>query len=117
MATQLSLYAEKFGFHIVTPTSTLYAQNVKKSMRVFIMEFEQEEELYTNPDATVKTEAIKSLEWYTPKELCDQCGVAQAFYRVEFSSGYLFFCRHHYTVKENTLIKIAVDIVDESELL
>jgi hypothetical protein len=86
-------------------------------MKVCIMAFEQEEELYTNPDATVQTEAIKPLEWYTTKERCDQCGVAQAFYRIEFSSGYLFFCRHHYITKEDTLIDKAVDIVDESELL
>jgi hypothetical protein len=54
-------------------------------MRVSSMGIEQEDELYTNPDATVQTEAIKPLEWYTTKERCDQCGVAQAFYRIEFS--------------------------------
>lgn len=64
------------------------------------------------------TEPIsEEIESYTRLELCDQCSVAQAFYRVEFTSGFLFLCRHHYMKHEAKIFETAVDVVDESDLL
>jgi hypothetical protein len=57
------------------------------------------------------------IESYTRLERCDQCVVAQAFYRVEFTSGFLFLCRHHYMRHEAKIFETAVDVVDESDLL
>jgi hypothetical protein len=57
------------------------------------------------------------VESYTRLELCDQCSVAQAFYRVEFESGFLFLCRHHFMQNETKLFETAIDVVDESDLL
>ena len=58
----------------------------------------------------------KSLEYITPRETCDACG-HQAYYRVTFEAGHLFFCRHHYMKQEESFFEKALDIVDESELL
>jgi ribosomal protein S14 len=41
-------------------------------------------------------EEQQELEYFTKTERCDQCYVAQAFYRVEFEAGFLFLCRHHF---------------------
>jgi ribosomal protein S14 len=57
------------------------------------------------------------LESFTRLELCDQCGVAQSFYRVEFESGFLFLCRHHFMENEAKIFETAIDVVDESDLL
>lgn len=57
------------------------------------------------------------VESYTRLERCDQCVVAQAFYRVEFASGFLFLCRHHYMRHEAKMFETALDVVDESDLL
>lgn len=62
------------------------------------------------------TEQVE-VESYTRLELCDQCSVAQAFYRVEFASGFLFLCRHHYMKHEAKIFEVAIDVVDESDLL
>jgi hypothetical protein len=56
------------------------------------------------------------LEYITTRENCDACG-AQAYYRVTFDAGHLFFCRHHYIKQEEAFFEKALDIVDESELL
>jgi len=66
----------------------------------------------TNPE-----EQKVEIESFTRLELCDQCGVAQSFYRVEFESGYLFLCRHHYMKHEAKIFELALDVVDESDLL
>lgn len=58
----------------------------------------------------------QELQWYTKLERCDSCG-AQAFYRVEFSTGFLFLCYHHYNRHETKMFETALDVVDESELL
>lgn len=78
----------------------------------------------TSPVSTVKIETevkkletdSEELEWMTPTERCDGCG-SQAYYRVSFNSGHLFFCRHHYLKHEEKFFDMAEDIVDESELL
>jgi hypothetical protein len=57
------------------------------------------------------------VESFTRLELCDQCGVAQSFYRVEFESGFLFLCRHHFMENEAKIFETAIDVVDESDLL
>jgi hypothetical protein len=56
------------------------------------------------------------LEYITLRERCDACG-HQAYYRVTFEAGHLFFCRHHYMKQEEAFFEKALDIVDESELL
>jgi hypothetical protein len=61
--------------------------------------------------------SFEEIESYTRLERCDQCSVAQAFYRVEFSSGFLFLCRHHYMKYETKIFETAIDVVDESDLL
>ena len=68
-------------------------------------------------EPTEPEEQDLEVESYTRLERCDQCFVAQAFYRIEFSSGYLFLCRHHYMKHEAKMFEIAVDVVDESDLL
>jgi hypothetical protein len=73
-----------------------------------IEEQEAEPEKLDNP---------KDMESYTRLELCDQCAVAQAFYRVEFESGFLFLCRHHFMQNETKIFETAIDVVDESDLL
>ena len=73
-----------------------------------IEEQEAEPEKLNNPE---------DIESYTRLELCDQCAVAQAFYRVEFESGFLFLCRHHFMQNEAKIFEIAIDVVDESDLL
>jgi hypothetical protein len=62
-------------------------------------------------------EPAKEIESYTRLERCDQCFVAQAFYRIEFESGFLFLCRHHYMQHETKMFETAIDVVDESDLL
>jgi ribosomal protein S14 len=112
----LWLYVARFGFQIETLRSFLYAQRARKSSRAYqvsdapTLPADEEQELNIEPNP-------EALEWYTKKERCDQCGVAQAFYRVEFSSGFLFLCRHHFMKHENRIYDEAIDIVDESELL
>jgi hypothetical protein len=71
----------------------------------------EEEEIPLTP------EERQELEWLTKMERCDQCYVAQAFYRIEFTSGFLFLCRHHYMEHEKKIFDQAIDVVDESELL
>jgi hypothetical protein len=56
------------------------------------------------------------LEYVTLRERCDVCN-HQAYYRVSFEAGDLFFCRHHYMKQEDVFFEKALDIVDESELL
>jgi hypothetical protein len=36
---------------------------------------------------------------------------------VELKTGELLFCRHHFAKNEDTLISIAIDIYDESDVL
>jgi hypothetical protein len=60
--------------------------------------------------------AHPEMEYLTPRERCDACG-HQAYYRVTFEAGHLFFCRHHYMKQEEAFFEKALDIVDESELL
>ena len=52
----------------------------------------------------------------TSNDRCDACG-AQAYYAVELKTGELLFCRHHFAKNEDTLISIAIDIYDESDVL
>lgn len=47
---------------------------------------------------------------------CDACG-AQAFFLVELKTGELTFCRHHFSKHEESLLEIAVDVYDESDVL
>ena len=69
------------------------------------------------PEIQTEEPSSAEIESYTRLERCDQCSVAQAFYRVEFSSGFLFLCRHHYMKHEAKMFEIALDVVDESDLL
>lgn len=68
-------------------------------------------------EPTEPEEQELEIESYTRLERCDQCFVAQAFYRVEFESGFLFLCRHHFMENETKIFETAIDVVDESDLL
>ncbi len=50
------------------------------------------------------------------RDRCDTCQ-AQAYFRCFFDGGTLDFCNHHYTLYENTLKDIMLDVIDESEKL
>lgn len=69
------------------------------------------------PDVEQEQPSSGEVLSYTRTERCDQCYVAQAFYRVEFTSGFLFLCRHHYMKHETKMFETALDVVDESDLL
>jgi len=61
--------------------------------------------------ATAETPALTAID------RCDRCG-AQAFVRVELSSGAdLLFCGHHARQHETRLREIAVAWLDESDRL
>lgn len=51
----------------------------------------------------------------------DRCDVgrcpAQAFVEVQFSTGTLLFCSHHYNKMEAALFEWAIDIYDERHLI
>ena len=52
----------------------------------------------------------------TATDRCDRCG-AQAYMRVQLSSGELLFCAHHAREHGDKLREIAVNVVDETEKL
>jgi hypothetical protein len=54
--------------------------------------------------------------WVTARQLCDVCGF-QAYHMVVLASGRLFFCGHHFRENEVGLHDVALELVDESELL
>lgn len=49
---------------------------------------------------------------------CDQCGSAQAFYRMikaeEAGNLYLDFCAHHYATNEEALVLSGWDVLDDA---
>lgn len=45
---------------------------------------------------------------------CDAC-IQKAAYMVTFITGDLYFCNHHFHKGENTFLKIALNIYDESD--
>lgn len=54
--------------------------------------------------------------WATRRQVCDVCRF-QAYYMVVLESGNLFFCGHHYRRNEVALYEVALEVVDESELM
>ena len=50
----------------------------------------------------------------TAKDLCDACS-SRAYVYVEFESGELLFCLHHWKQHEEKLTETAVDIWNESD--
>ncbi|MDP9807119.1 hypothetical protein J2S70_001701 [Trueperella bonasi] len=50
----------------------------------------------------------------TAADRCDACN-AQAYVRVELSSGELLFCAHHARKHMPALEKVAISIVDETD--
>lgn len=62
----------------------------------------------------VATEAVTRL--LKVSDRCDACN-AQAFFLVELKTGELAFCRHHFSKYEDSLLEIAVDVYDESDVL
>lgn len=52
----------------------------------------------------------------TRADRCDRCG-SQAYFKVEFISGELVFCNHHYSWHKEKLMKTALSIYDESHKL
>lgn len=47
---------------------------------------------------------------------CDRCG-SQAYVRVDFPTGRLLFCAHHYQEFESRLRPLATSVCDERERL
>jgi|AntAceMinimDraft_5_1070358.scaffolds.fasta_scaffold262380_2 hypothetical protein len=60
--------------------------------------------------------STETTEWYTLNERCDACN-SQSYFMVSFDYGNLFFCKHHFDRHEDTIFELALDVVDESELL
>ena len=56
------------------------------------------------------------LENLTVSDRCDKCG-AQAYVTVALLNGNLMFCGHDYRTYENSIVKAAVGILDERDLL
>jgi hypothetical protein len=48
--------------------------------------------------------------------LCDLCP-QQSHYLAKFSSGELFFCRHHFNKFEDSLIEKSVEIIENEKSL
>ncbi|QTG76280.1 DUF7455 domain-containing protein [Trueperella pecoris] len=61
-------------------------------------------------NATLETPTL------TAADRCDACN-AQAYVRVELGSGELFFCAHHARKHMPALEKVALNIVDETEIV
>lgn len=64
----------------------------------------------------MRSEEISPDYLLTPQDRCDACQ-AQAYFQVQFESGELFFCLHHWLVNKDSMVDIALDVVDESERL
>lgn len=67
----------------------------------------------TETEQTVESNEVPQL---TAADRCDECG-AQAYIRVELSTGELLFCGHHGNEKREALEPIAVSWHDETEKL
>ena len=50
----------------------------------------------------------------TPLDYCDRC-VAKAYFLVSLASGDLYFCGHHFSKYENTLVDLASNIYAHSD--
>jgi hypothetical protein len=50
----------------------------------------------------------------TAKDLCDACS-SRAYVYVEFESGELLFCLHHWKKHQNSISETAIEVLDESE--
>lgn len=48
------------------------------------------------------------------EDRCDRCG-SQAFVIVKGIAGELFFCGHHYSKHEKSLVKYSYEIIDERQ--
>ncbi|MCI7304664.1 MULTISPECIES: DUF7455 domain-containing protein [Trueperella] len=58
--------------------------------------------------------AILDTPVLTAADRCDACN-AQAYVRVELSSGQLQFCAHHWRKHMPALEKVAINIIDETD--
>lgn len=67
----------------------------------------QSTEIEQEPEATTSL---------TAADRCDECG-AQAYIRVELTTGELLFCGHHGNEKREALQPIAIKWLDETEKL
>lgn len=47
----------------------------------------------------------------------DCCSSTRALYRVTFSYGDLYFCRHHFNKHKDKLIEDSLSVLDESNVL
>ncbi|MFY9262885.1 MAG: hypothetical protein GX483_06370 [Actinomycetaceae bacterium] len=52
----------------------------------------------------------------TAIDRCDACG-AQAYVRVEMAAGELYFCAHHARKHATKIAEVAINIVDETNLI
>lgn len=68
----------------------------------------------TQPLTVAKIQLISSA--LTANYRCESCG-AQAWVETEIGGHDFYFCAHHYTKQESTLIQIATRIIDHREAL
>lgn len=68
-------------------------------------------------EVEVTTAVAPDAQSLTAADRCDRCG-AQAYLRVELSSGFeLFFCAHHAREHDEKLREVAVTVTDETHKL
>lgn len=63
---------------------------------------------------TVMTKPVERV--LTNQDRCDRC-IAQAMYMVTLNNGELYFCGHHFREHEESLVDIAIDIYDSSDVI
>jgi hypothetical protein len=59
----------------------------------------------------------KPIKAIGPRDYCDNCKIAKAMYLVKFPFGELFFCGHHFTKHEASLIEKAYEIFDDTDYI
>ena len=50
----------------------------------------------------------------TPLDYCDRC-IAKAYFLVSLNAGDLYFCGHHFSNYQNTLVDLALNIYGHSD--
>jgi hypothetical protein len=73
-----------------------------------------EEDIDGGEDST-ETGTLEKL-WETQFERCDVCPQS-AYFVATFSTGKLFFCRHHFLANKDSIYESAEDVLDESAML
>ena len=97
---------EKSGYQVEIQRSSRSAQHVRSCMDFSTTVVDLETEPTSEP--------IKAIG---PRDYCDNCKIAKAMYLVKFPFGELFFCGHHFTKHEASLIEKAYEIFDDTDYI